>query len=149
MKMKQKDKVCSFCGKQGCYAHDLCIACYERKRRTGSLEYKGKHAPRPGAWSDMTRKILELRQSGMRQVDIVQELGTTKQNVSRVIKDHAKPTNFERIHDMDSKELAAFLLRRDLSVVKRTCDLFGHTFTCDEVKSLLDIINWLEQEVEE
>ena len=149
MKIKQKDKTCSFCGKQGCYARDLCAACYMRKLRTGSVEYKDKHAPRPGAWSDMTRKILELRQSGMRQVDIAQELGTTKQNVSRVIKDHAKPTNFERIHDMNAKDLACFLLKRDLRIVEQMCDQVGATFKCDQVKSLFDIIDWLEQEVEE
>lgn len=36
----QSDKVCSFCGKKGCYAHGLCRNCYGRQRRNGSPEYK-------------------------------------------------------------------------------------------------------------
>jgi hypothetical protein len=46
----------------------------------------------------------------MRQVDIVKEIGLTKQEVSSVIKRYAKPTNADRIRAMSDEELAEWII---------------------------------------
>jgi hypothetical protein len=45
----------------------------------------------------------------MRQVDIVKEIGLTKQEVSLVIKKYTKPSNYDRLVSKSPEELAEFM----------------------------------------
>lgn len=106
------ERKCTNCGRtDNYYAKGLCRACYGRLRRNGTFEkqYLRGVGSRPYMWSDNTKKILELYHDGMRQVDIVKEVGLTRQEVSLVIKKYAKPTNADRIRAMTNEELAKFM----------------------------------------
>ena len=109
--MKYEHK-CSNCGRADhYYAKGLCRSCYDRLRRNGTFEkqYSRGIGSRPYMWSDKTKRILDLHKSGVKQGEIVKEVGLTKQAVSIVIKNYAKQTNADRVRSMSDEELAEFL----------------------------------------
>lgn len=99
------NRKCAYCGREGVYALGMCKACYSRKRRNGTVEYKERKGPR----SQNAKKTLELYRGGMKQTDIARELGITREAVSQTIKRHCKPTRAERIRAMSDEKLAEFL----------------------------------------
>ena len=148
--MTRENQTCTFCGSKSVYAVGLCRKCYMRKRKNGTPEYKGRSAPRPNLWSENTKKILELHKGGMRQVDIVKEVGLTKQAVSIAIKKHAKPTNADRIREMTIEELAGILAMQSV-VSPPWC---AENYDCpyadqDPVRCDLCALDWLKQEAKE
>lgn len=80
------ERKCSFCGSDNHYAKGLCEPCYNRLRRTGTLEYKDRSGPRPQTWGENTKRIITLYKSGMSQSEIAREIGVTRQAVHIVIK---------------------------------------------------------------
>lgn len=57
-------------------------------------------------------------------------------------------TNADRIRAMSDEELAEFLLNRDLGVVEKASKTTGFTYKVDREQCLVDVIDWLKQEVE-
>ncbi len=133
------ERKCTNCGRTDhYYAKGLCRACYERMRRNGTFKKQYAHGvgSRPDLWSDKTKRILELYRDGMRQVDIVKEVGLTRQAVSLVIKKYTKPSNADRIRSMSDEELAEW------------ATTIGRTFG-EEYEGYMSALDWLEQEAKE
>ena len=60
----------------------------------------------------------------------------------------SKPqTNADRIRAMTDKELAEFLLNRDLDIVEKASKSVGFTYKVDREPCLVNVIDWLKQEV--
>lgn len=109
--MKQKDMTCSCCGKLGCVAQNLCPSCYQRKRLTGTLEYKKrKRGPNPDNWGENTRRVFTMYKSGVSQSDIARNLGISRQRVSQIICTYGKKINYYRLIHMSMQELADWLV---------------------------------------
>ena len=145
--MKYEHK-CSNCGRADhYYAKGLCRACYDRLRRNGTFEkqYSRGIGSRPYRWSDKTKKILELHKSGMKQAEIVKEVGLTKQAVSIVIKNYAKPSNANRIRSMSDEELAKWL---DLLVNQAKIYGENKVWLENTPRYYTDWLDWLKQEVQ-
>ena len=56
-------------------------------------------------------------------------------------------TNADRIRAMTDKELAEFLLNRDLDIVEKASKSVGFTYKVDREPCLVNVIDWLKQEV--
>ena len=140
--MKREEQTCSFCGKKGCYAKGLCRNCYIRKLKNGTPEYKDRTGPRPYRYSEKTKKILALHDAGLKNCEIVKEVGLTRQAVSLVIKSYRKPTNADRIRAMTDEELAEFISSTDF------CELLcNDSPVCIDGQCFARLFNWLKQEV--
>lgn len=105
-----EERICAYCGSTDYYAKGLCFNCYMRNKRNGSPDYK------PPRKSTSIADILRLRGEGMRQKDIAEELGLTKQWVSFVFKTHK--TNGDIIREMTNQELVDLFLTGDICVGK-------------------------------
>lgn len=57
-------------------------------------------------------------------------------------------SNADRIRAMTNEELAEFLLNRDLDVVEKASKAAWFTYKVDREACLVDVIDWLKQEVE-
>lgn len=57
-------------------------------------------------------------------------------------------TNADKIRQMTDEELAEFLLNRDLDTVEKASKAVGFTYKVDREQCLVDVIDWLKQEVE-
>ena len=147
--MKRENQTCTFCGSKGVYAVGLCRNCYMRKRRNGTPEYKDRSVQRPNRWSENTKKILELYKGGMRQVDIVKEVGLTKQWVSFVIKKYVKPTHADRVRAMTDEELAEWLAEVLFHCSNTICDERCPMYQCCCDQPSDNIEDWLKQEASE
>lgn len=53
-----ENALCEYCGKRLAYSKGLCMACYQRRRRTGGLEYK---RDRPRKYSKDIIDVLQKR----------------------------------------------------------------------------------------
>lgn len=57
-------------------------------------------------------------------------------------------TNADRIRAMTYKELASFLWNRDMDIVEKAAKAVGFTFRVDKEQCLLNVLDWLSEEVE-
>ena len=137
--MKYEHK-CSNCGRADhYYAKGLCRRCYIRLWKNGTFEkqYSRGIGSRPYQWSDKTKKILELHKSGMKQAEIVKEVGLTRQGVSGVSKKYTKPTRADKIRSMSDEELADWVWGAETA---------GRAYGPRGKKAWLD---WLKQEAQD
>ena len=57
-------------------------------------------------------------------------------------------THGDQLRAMTDEELAEFLLNRDLDVVEKASKAAGFTYKVDREQRLVNVIDWLKQEVE-
>ena len=81
----------------------------------------------------------------MKQAEIVKEVGLTKQAVSIVIKNYAKPSNANRIRSMSDEELAKWL---DLLVNQAKIYGENKVWLENTPRYYTDWLDWLKQEVQ-
>lgn len=140
------ERKCYYCGSEKYYAKGLCMPCYTRLRRNGTLEYK-QRGGRP--ITAKSKEIVRLKTSGIKEAKIAKLVGVSRQDVYGVLSRYYRPTNLDRIREMNAEELADFI--GGIYTLDR--DAWGDYDPCVVVEGVKirdkdDMLDWLKQEVD-
>ena len=126
------ERKCYYCGSEKYFAKGLCMPCYMRLRRNGTVEYK-QRGGRP--ITAKSKEIVRLKTSGIKEAKIAGLVGVSRQDVYGVLSRYYRPTHLDRIREMNAEELA-----------RQIAQFTGYEGCPEEVEFWLD---WLKQEVED
>lgn len=134
------ERKCYYCGSEKYYAKGLCMPCYTRLRRNGTVEYK-QRGGRP--ITAKSKEIVRLKTSGIKEAKIAELVGVSRQDVYGVLSRYYRPTNLDRIREMNAEELASKLCNDNCPPGYRDALVCGKSgFDCEACW-----LDWLKQEV--